>query len=165
MAWAGRELTGTWMPVYVGKSSSTTAILLVFCAVITSSTFGYDQSMLNGLNILPSYTDYFVLTPATTGLQTSSLFIGGALAGLCWGQVTDVVGRRASLLYASMITIIAVVLQTAAINVAMFTIGCAGPPFLAETLPLVRPGEKPPLWCKLTGDFEALARSRIGVLQ
>ena len=35
--------------------------------------------MLNGLNILPSYTDYFNLTPATTGLNTASIFMGGIL--------------------------------------------------------------------------------------
>lgn len=32
--------------------------------------------MLNGLNILPSYTDYFDLNAATTGLNTASVFIG-----------------------------------------------------------------------------------------
>nr|POE47074.1 lactose permease [Quercus suber] len=120
MPWVGKASTGTWMPVYVCQSSKVTAILLSTLDVVLI------PSLSNGLNILPSYIDYFGLTPATTGLQTSSLFIGGALAGLCWGQVTDVVGRRASLLYASMITIAAVVLQTAAIDVAMFTIGSTG---------------------------------------
>lgn len=50
--------------------------------------------------------------------------------------------------WAAIITIVAVVLQTAAQDVAMFVIariligfgtvasGCAGPPYLAETLPL-----------------------------
>lgn len=106
----------------------------------------------NGLNILPSYTDYFHLTAATTGLQTASVFIGGVIAGLTWGFVTDWLGRRVALFWAAIITIVAVVLQTAAQDNAMFIIariligfgttasGCSGPPFLAETLPLHQRG-------------------------
>ena len=111
-------------------------------------TFGYDGSMVNGLNILPSYLDYFNLNTATTGLQTSAIFIGGCLAGLTWGKVTDALGRRPALFWAALITLVAVVLQTAAQDIAMFVIarvlvgfgtgasGLTGPAFLAETLPL-----------------------------
>ncbi|KAI7324119.1 hypothetical protein KC315_g8328 [Hortaea werneckii] len=73
-----RTTTGTWIPAYVPSGSGSSRIiagLLVFCSIITSTTFGYDGSMLNGLNILPEYTDYFHLTSATTGLQTSAVFI------------------------------------------------------------------------------------------
>ncbi|KAI7231185.1 hypothetical protein KC330_g6549 [Hortaea werneckii] len=157
-----RTTTGTWIPSYVPSGSGSSRIiagLLVLCSIITSTTFGYDGSMLNGLNILPEYTDYFHLTSATTGLQTSAVFIGGCLAGLCWGNVVDYAGRRQSLFWAAIITLSAVILQTAAQNVAMckfkpqsYTLfvviariligfgtaasGCGGPPYLAETLPL-----------------------------
>ncbi|KAI7277653.1 hypothetical protein KC345_g6498 [Hortaea werneckii] len=117
-----RTTTGTWIPAYVPSGSGSSRIiagLLVFCSIVTSTTFGYDGSMLNGLNILPEYTDYFHLTSATTGLQTSAVFIGGCLAGLCWGNVVDYAGRRQSLFWAAIITLSAVVLQTAAQNVAM----------------------------------------------
>ena len=102
----------------------------------------------NGLNILSSYIDYFDLDTATIGLQTSSLFIGGCVAGLTWGKVTDILGRRPALFWAALITVFAVVLQTAAQNTAMFTVarvligfgtsasGLSGPVYLAETLPL-----------------------------
>ncbi|RMY47696.1 hypothetical protein D0865_08519 [Hortaea werneckii] len=115
-----RTTTGTWIPSYVPYGSGSSRIiagLLVFCSIITSTTFGYDG---NGLNILPEYTDYFHLTSATTGLQTSAVFIGGCIAGLCWGNVVDYAGRRQSLFWAAIITISAVILQTAAQNVAMF---------------------------------------------
>ena len=104
--------------------------------------------MVNGLNILPSYLDYFNLNTATIGLQTSSPFIGGCLAGLSWGKLTDVLGRRPALFWAALITVFAVILQTAAQNIAMFVIariligfgtgasGLTGPAYLAETLPL-----------------------------
>ena len=141
------EMSGTWIPAFVPESSCMISILLVFCSIITSTTFGYDGSMLNGLNILPSYTNYFNLNPATEGLQTASVFIGGCLAGLTWGKLTDVIGRRPSLFWAAAITIVSVVLQTAAQNTAMFVVariligfgtaasGLSGPVYLAETLP------------------------------
>lgn len=74
----------------------------------------------NGLNILPSYADYFNLNTATTGLNTASVWIGGILAGLTFGKVTDVIGRRPALFWSAIITIIAVILQSAAQNIAMF---------------------------------------------
>ncbi|KAF8155794.1 MFS sugar transporter-like protein [Crassisporium funariophilum] len=132
---------------FVPKSSRFIAILLVTCSCITSATFGYDASMINGLNILPSYTDYFRLNTATLALNTASIWIGGCLAGFCYGQFTDWVGRRPALLWAALITVFAVILQTASQNVAMFVIariligfgtsasGLSGPVYLAETLP------------------------------
>jgi MFS family permease len=93
------------------------------------------------------YTDYFALTPATTGLLTASLYVGGALAGLCYGRATDALGRRPAMLWAALLTAGAVALQTAARNPATFVAarvlvgfgtsasGLAGPAYLAETLP------------------------------
>src|SRR4051812_16560242 len=49
----------------VSGSSTVVSILLVLCSCITSTTLGYDASMMNGLNMLPSYTDYFHLNMAT----------------------------------------------------------------------------------------------------
>ncbi|KAF9067333.1 sugar transporter [Rhodocollybia butyracea] len=142
------KLFGAWIPLWLPKSSLLISVLLVSCSSITSTTFGYDASMINGLNILPSYVDYFHLNPATTGLNTASLYIGGCVAAVTWGKVTDVIGRRPALLWAAIISLIAVILQSAAQNVAMFVIariilgygtsasGISGPAYLAETLPL-----------------------------
>ncbi|KAF2239990.1 MFS sugar transporter-like protein [Viridothelium virens] len=144
----GNAESGTWIPVWVPKSSRLIAVLLVLCSIVTSTTFGYDGSMVNGLNILPSYLNYFHLDTATIGLQTSSVFIGGCIAGLTWGKVTDILGRRPALLWAAVITLVAVILQTAAQDIAMFVVariliglgtgasGLTGPAYLAETLPL-----------------------------
>jgi MFS family permease len=93
------------------------------------------------------YTSYFALTPLTTGLLTASLYVGGALAGLFYGRVTDAIGRRPAMLWAAVLTALAVALQTAARNAATFVLarvlvglgtsasGLAGPAYLAETLP------------------------------
>ncbi len=70
--------------------------------------------MINGLNILPSYVNYFNLTDATTCLNTASIWIGGILAGLIYGKFTDIIGRRPALLWAAVLTVIGVVLQAAA---------------------------------------------------
>jgi len=103
--------------------------------------------MLNGLNILPSYTDYFNLNAATTGLQTAAVFIGGALAPLISGVAIDRLGRRLALFWGSLIILVGVILQTAAQNIAMFVIarivlgfgstlsGAAGAVYLSETSP------------------------------
>ena len=108
-------------------------------------TGGYDGSMLNGLNILPSYTDYFVLNAATTGLNTASVFIGGFFGPLVSGVMSDRLGRRPTILWGSVITLIGVLLQTAAQNVPMFVVarivlgfgsaisGIAGGVYLSET--------------------------------
>ncbi|TLD37196.1 MFS sugar transporter-like protein [Venturia nashicola] len=109
--------------------------------------------MLNGLNILPSYSDYFGLTdpekgPALTGLMTASIWIGGILAGISYGWVADHIGRRPALFWAAVITFIAVIVQSASQNIGMFVFarilvgygttasGMTGPAYLAETLPL-----------------------------
>ncbi|KAJ7433041.1 MFS sugar transporter-like protein [Mycena galericulata] len=132
----------------VPNSSILISVLLVSCSMITSTTFGYDGSMINGLNILPAYVNYFNLNGNTVNLalNTASVWIGGILAGLSYGKVTDIIGRRPSLFWAAVITLIAVILQTAAQNVAMFVaarilIGfgtsasaLSGPAYLAETL-------------------------------
>lgn len=103
--------------------------------------------MLNGLNILPSYTDYFNLDAATTGLNTASVFIGGILGPLVTGYLTDYYGRRPTIFAGSAFTLVGVLLQTAAQNIAMFVIariilgfgtavsGIAAGVYLSETLP------------------------------
>jgi MFS family permease len=101
----------------------------------------------NGLNILPSYTNYFDLNAYTLGLSTAAVYIGGCLAGPLFGPLTDILGRRSALLWAAVLTLCAVVLQAAAQNIAMFVVarigvglgtaasGLTGPAYLAETLP------------------------------
>ncbi|KAI0179770.1 putative hexose carrier protein [Hypoxylon sp. FL1284] len=118
-----KTATGTWLPAWVPKSTLTLSFLLMFCSIVQSATGGYDGSMLNGLNILPSYTDYFNLTPATTGLNTASVFIGSTLGTLVSGIMTDRLGRRPAIFWASVVTLVGIIIQTAAQNIAMFVVG------------------------------------------
>jgi MFS family permease len=142
-----KAYTGTWLPAWVPESTAILSVLLLFCAAVQSATNGYDGSMLNGLNILPSYTDYFKLDAATTGLNTASVFIGTVLGTFVAGIATDTLGRRPALFWGSVVTLIGVILQTAAQDVAMLVVarivlgggtavsGVAGGVYLSETFP------------------------------
>ncbi|KAL6898627.1 general substrate transporter [Trichoderma evansii] len=115
--------TGTWIPAWVPESTTTVSVLLLVCSMVQSATGGYDGSMLNGLNILPSYINYFNLTnPAYTGLNTASVFIGGFFGPIWAGVITDRLGRRPAIFWGSVVTLLGILLQTAAQNIAMFVI-------------------------------------------
>ncbi|KXS94198.1 hypothetical protein AC578_9959 [Pseudocercospora eumusae] len=134
-------------PAWVPQRSSTVRALLVATSIITSTTLGYDGSMMNGLNILPSYTDYFHLSTTTTALNTASVWMGGCMS-ILYAKVPDLVGRKWALFYGALMTIFGVILQAAAQNIAMFVVarivvgfgtGCTAitvPVYLAETLPV-----------------------------
>ncbi|KAI1249684.1 hypothetical protein MGN70_009297 [Eutypa lata] len=115
--------TGTWLPAWVPESTFTLSILLMLCSVIQSTTGGYDGSMMNGLNILPTYTEYFALTPATVGLNTASVFIGSFFGTMVSGVLTDRLGRRPTTFWGAAVTLVGIVIQTAAQNMAMFVVG------------------------------------------
>lgn len=103
--------------------------------------------MMNALNILPSYTDYFELTNATIGLNSAFVWVGAFFGGIFFGKVPDVIGRKPSMFYAAVISIVGTAIQAAAQNIGMFLaarfilgfgigatyVSC--PTFLAETLP------------------------------
>lgn len=73
--------------------------------------------------------------------------VGNALAGTVNGFLCDRIGRRSTLLVAAIIAIIGIVLQSAAVNIAMFIVArcvigfgtgvsaAAAPTYLAETVP------------------------------
>lgn len=96
---------------------------------------------------MPQYSEYFQLTTATQSLNIATLYIGGCISCLFWGYLTDEYGRRATLFWAALITIIAAGIQCAAQNIAMFcaariiigfgttSSAISAPAYLAEILP------------------------------
>ncbi|KAK9426121.1 putative Lactose permease [Seiridium unicorne] len=135
----------TGVPDRVTRNTPLLNGLLVLASTIMASTLGYDSSMMNGLNILSSYKDYFHLTTATNGLLTASIYIGHIIASLMVGALCDRWGRKPVLYFSGYITLVGVALQTGAVHISMFLIGriivgfgtglsgSAGPSYLAET--------------------------------
>lgn len=62
--------------------------------------------MMNALNILPSYTDYFNLTPTTTALNSGIIWVGAAIGSASFARVPDYIGRKPSLFYSAVLAII-----------------------------------------------------------
>ncbi|KAK7747080.1 hypothetical protein SLS62_009236 [Diatrype stigma] len=108
----------------------------------------YDSSMMSGLNILPSYTEYFQLDTVSLALQSSISWAGCAVAGFGYGNLTDWVGRKKAMWISAIITLVGVIIQAASQNIAMFVVArfivgigngatfICGPIYLAEIFPL-----------------------------
>jgi MFS family permease len=103
--------------------------------------------MMNALNILPSYTEYFHLTSATIALNSGIVWIGAIVGSIALAKVPDIIGRKPSIFYAALIAILGSGIQAASQNIAMFLVarfilglGIGGtyvavPLLIAETLP------------------------------
>ncbi|RDW82990.1 hypothetical protein BP5796_04481 [Coleophoma crateriformis] len=132
----------------VPHNSNVITLLLMGTAAVQSVTMGYDGSMMNGLNILPSYTDYFNLSTAALSLNTAAIWVGGMVAGFFAGQLCDWLGRKSVMFWGAVLSIIGVIIQTCAQNIAMFIVGrviiglaagisgVAAPTYMAETSPV-----------------------------
>ncbi|KAH7915610.1 hypothetical protein BJ138DRAFT_1132510 [Hygrophoropsis aurantiaca] len=99
-------------------------LTLNFCLILpllSAAANGLDSSMLNGLQILPAWQDYFQ-TPKgkTLGLINSSQFIG-ALAGIPFSPFfSDQLGRRATLFVGAVIMLAGILSQSLAQTVHVF---------------------------------------------
>ncbi|KAH7410745.1 general substrate transporter [Cadophora sp. MPI-SDFR-AT-0126] len=98
-------------------------IMVVFVATANSATQGYDSSMMNGLMILPAYSDYFQLTTATSSLNVAIVFLGCIVAMPFSAYVPDKYGRKWGIATTAIVAIIGATIQGAAVHEAMFCIG------------------------------------------
>ncbi|KAK6361384.1 hypothetical protein TWF730_005117 [Orbilia blumenaviensis] len=144
---AGCGFERRYVSKLVPSNPTVLKVLLIAVAVVNSATLGYDSSVMNGLSILPSYTSYFNLTDATTGLNNAAVWMGSILGLALVQPIPDKYGRKRAILIATFITVLGVSLQAAAQNIAMFVVGriiiglgtvlsiVSAPPLLAELLP------------------------------
>ncbi|KAL0955091.1 hypothetical protein HGRIS_004008 [Hohenbuehelia grisea] len=99
-------------------------LLLNICLLLpllTSSVNGLDSSLVNGLQILPDWQDYFHHPKGVAlGLINSAQSIGGLVGLPLTPLASDQLGRRAALFIGSMIMLAGVAVQCAAYSVAMF---------------------------------------------
>ncbi|KAJ9110855.1 hypothetical protein QFC19_001364 [Naganishia cerealis] len=120
--------------------------LIIFLALITSMTNGYDGSMMNGLQSVEHWQTYFNRPEGSLlGIFNAIQSIGG-IAGLPFAAfVADRFGRRQAIFFGSCIMLVGVAIQTAAQNIGMFigarflvgfglTFACAAAPLLITEL-------------------------------
>ncbi|KAM0420159.1 hypothetical protein ACHAPD_003728 [Fusarium lateritium] len=79
--------------------------------------------MMNGLQILPSYIEYFNLNTHLIALNVAIVFAGSVLAMPFAGPISDKYGRKWGMAITSIIAIVGAVIQSAAVQEAMFCIG------------------------------------------
>lgn len=98
--------------------------LLLLCAFLGQTATGYDGSMLNGMQALPQWQEYF---GAPSGGRLGAMINGivfGVLISLTFSsQLCEKIGRRLPITIGTSIIIIGSILQTAAAHYAMFVVG------------------------------------------
>ncbi|OBZ67367.1 Lactose permease [Grifola frondosa] len=89
--------------------------------LITSSTSGYDGSLLNSFQSMPLWNDYFNQPQGPTlGLLTAIQNIG-ALAGYPFAPyLSDGIGRRPTIWIGALVMLVGIAVQSASRNIGMF---------------------------------------------
>ncbi|EIW84270.1 general substrate transporter [Coniophora puteana RWD-64-598 SS2] len=95
--------------------------LYLVLPLLSAATNGLDSSMLNGLQILPGWQDYFhTPTSKTLGLVNAANCIG-ALVGIPITPIfSDLVGRRMTLFMGGVIMLAGIIMQAMASTVYIF---------------------------------------------
>ncbi|KIW17430.1 hypothetical protein PV08_04624 [Exophiala spinifera] len=110
-------------PWYQKKNLRRLYLCLVPAALGVEMTSGYDGSVLNGLQAVQPWEDYFNSpNGALLGVLTAAFSIGAAAAVPFVPYVNDRFGRKACVVTGSAIISVGVILQTAAVNFAMFLV-------------------------------------------
>ncbi|KAI9792307.1 MAG: hypothetical protein M1816_002532 [Peltula sp. TS41687] len=101
--------------------------LLYFTSVFVSLgvfLFGYDQGVMSGIITGPYFKDYFNQpTRAEIGTMVAILEIGAFISSLSVGRIGDMIGRRRTILYGSMIFFVGGAMQTFANGMPMMLLG------------------------------------------
>jgi MFS family permease len=88
--------------------------------VLTSATNGYDGSMVNGLQSLPPFEQYFHPTKYQRGLLACIMSVGSLVAIPFVPYAADMLGRRLAIIVGCVIMMLGVALQAASLNLGMF---------------------------------------------
>ena len=115
---AGREFPEvTW---YTDPALRRTYLCLAL-VVMTSATNGYDGSIVNALQSMTTWNDYFNDPHGSLlGLFACIMSVGSLVAIPAVPYVADILGRRWGIIIGCLIMILGVILQSAAANFSMF---------------------------------------------
>ncbi|KAI0329657.1 hexose transporter [Cubamyces sp. BRFM 1775] len=98
-------------------------ILMFPTCIGIEMTSGFDSSMMNGLQAVPSWDSFFNHPRSTILGLLSSLYSLGSMFSLPFVPiVTDRYGRRAAIIFGSVVMVIGAALQTASQDFAMFVV-------------------------------------------
>lgn len=110
-------------PRYKGPSLIKLYSLLI-AAMITSSSWGFDLSLTNGLQTVDTFMNNFGNpTGARLGFYGASTSIGGLVATFVAGYLVDKLGRRALCFMGALIVIGMAIMETFSSSFRMFTAG------------------------------------------
>ncbi|THC92623.1 hypothetical protein EYZ11_007905 [Aspergillus tanneri] len=101
--------------------------LLYFTSVFVSLgvfLFGYDQGVMSGIITGWHFKDYFDQpSRAAIGTVVAILEVGAFISSLLIGRIGDLIGRRKTILYGSIVFFIGGALQTFATGLSMMMLG------------------------------------------
>ncbi|KAK2801067.1 hypothetical protein FQN50_007875 [Emmonsiellopsis sp. PD_5] len=101
--------------------------LLYFTSVFVSLgvfLFGYDQGVMSGIITGAYFKDYFGQpTKAEIGTMVAILEVGAFISSLMVGRLGDIIGRRRTILYGSMVFFVGGAFQTCATGIPMMLVG------------------------------------------
>ena len=101
--------------------------LIYFTSIFVSLgvfLFGYDQGVMSGIITGPYFKMYFHdPSPTEIGTMVSILEIGALVSSLIVGRVGDIIGRRKTILYGSLIFFVGGLFQTIANGMPMMMAG------------------------------------------
>lgn len=124
--WAERKIAAV-MAGGTGIHGLTGKPLIYFTSIFVSLgvfLFGYDQGVMSGIIPGPYFIDYFHQpSRAEVGTMVAILEIGAFISSLTVGRIGDILGRRKTILYGSMIFFVGGALQTFATSMAMMMVG------------------------------------------
>lgn len=96
-------------------------MLLVPTCLAIESTSGFDSSMMNGLQSLQFWQDYFGEPKgATLGILTASYNLGAITSLPIVPIVSDHVGRRWSIMVGSIVMVVGAIMQAFSVNSKTF---------------------------------------------
>lgn len=114
-------MPGTGINGFTGKA------LIYFTSIFVSLgvfLFGYDQGVMSGIITAPYFRDYFNdPSRPEIGTMVAILEIGAFISSLAVGRIGDIIGRRKTILYGSIIFFVGGALQSFATNMPMMMLG------------------------------------------
>ncbi|KAJ6016792.1 hypothetical protein N7451_000171 [Penicillium sp. IBT 35674x] len=97
--------------------------ICVGIVLISSTTMGFDGSMMNGLQSLDTWFTYFGSPDATwLGLMNAVMPLGVIVMAIPAGWLSDAIGRRYTMMFGIVVLVAAAAMQAASHNIATFIV-------------------------------------------